>query len=50
MCKIVIITGLFLLSVSAVPVVAFDGQYSPKDALKVNHHPSLILTNVKTGV
>jgi len=44
-----IIGGLFLLSASITPVMAFEGQFNPKEALKVNHHPTLVPTSVKAG-
>ena len=44
-----IIGGLFLLSASIMPVMAFEGQFNPKEALKVNHHPTLVPTSVKAG-
>ena len=45
-----IIAGLFLLSASITPVLAFEGLYNPKEALRINNHPTLVLTTVKTGV
>lgn len=46
---ITIIGGLFLLTASISPVLAFEGQFNPKEALEVNHHPTLVVTFVKTG-
>jgi len=46
---ITIIGGLFLLSASISPVLAFEGQFNPKEALEVNHHPTLVVTFIKTG-
>ena len=45
-----IIGGLFLLSASFTPVLAFEGLYNPKESLRINNHPSIVLTTVKTGV
>ena len=51
MKKIVtIIGGLFLLSASFTPVMAFEGLYNPKEALQMNNHPILVLTSVKTAI
>ena len=47
---ITIIGGLFLLSATITPVLAFEGQFNPKEALKVNHHPTLVQTSVKSGI
>jgi hypothetical protein len=47
---ITIIAGIFLLSASITPVLAFEGQYNPKEALRINNHPTLVLTTLKTGV
>jgi hypothetical protein len=47
---ITIIAGMFLLSASITPVLAFEGQYNPKEALRINNHPTLVLTTLKTGV
>ena len=47
---ITIIAGIFLLSTSITPVLAFEGQYNPKEALRINNHPTLVLTTLKTGV
>jgi hypothetical protein len=41
--------GLILLSASFTTVLAFDGQYNPKEALRINNHPTLVLT-VKTAI
>ena len=45
-----IIAGLFLLSASITPVLAFEGFYNPKEALRINNHPTIVHTTVKTGV
>ena len=47
---ITIIAGIFLLSASITPILAFEGQYNPKEALRINNHPTLVLTTLKTGV
>ena len=47
---ITIIAGIFLLSASITPVLAFEGLYNPKEALRINNHPSIMLTTVKTGI
>jgi len=47
---IIIIVGLFLLSVSITPVTAFEDLYNPKEALRINNHPTLVLTTVKTAI
>ena len=47
---ITIIEELFLLSVSITPVTAFEGLYNPKEALRINNHPTLVLTTVKTAI
>ena len=36
-----IIGGLLLLSASFTPVLAFEGQFNPNEALKINQHPVL---------
>jgi hypothetical protein len=47
---ITIIGGLFLLSAWLTPVMAFEGLYNPKEALRMNNHPTLVLTTVKTAI
>ena len=47
---ITIIAGLLVLSASITPVLAFEGLYNPKESLRINNHPSIVLTTVKTGV
>ena len=41
---ITIIEGLFLLSVSITTVTAFEGLYNPKEALRINNHPTSLLS------
>jgi hypothetical protein len=45
-----IIGGLLLLSASFTPVLAFEGQFNPNEALKINQHPVLAPITVKTVV
>jgi len=45
-----IIGGLLLLSASFTPVLAFEGQFNPNEALEINQHPTLLSIIVKTGV
>jgi len=47
---ITLIGGLFLLSASITPVLAFEGLYNPKEALRINNHPTLVITTIKTNI
>ena len=47
---ILILSSLFLLTASFTPVMAFEGLYNPKEALRIDNHPTLLLTTVKTAI